>query len=183
MINLEINRFKSLLLFSISIVLSFNTYAQAPESMNYQAVIRDGSGDLVASQSVGIRIKILQGNASGTNVYEETFENKLDLKFDIQETEKYFVEKINIYGNNITRESVIRNNLEIDEGDPFNNILQLKSENNLKSLNFFKSVSSEVLEGNNKNSKIINIKVEEKPTGEISLGAGVGTSGGSIGGE
>ena len=114
------------------------------------------------------------------NVYEEIFENKLNLKFDIQETEKYFVEKINIYGNNITRESVIRNNLEIDEGDPFNKILQLKSENNLKSLNFFKSVSSEVLEGENKNSKIINIKVEEKPTGQISAGAGAGTSGGTF---
>ena len=114
------------------------------------------------------------------NVYEEIFENKLNLKFDIQETEKYFVEKINIYGNNITRESVIRNNLEIDEGDPFNKLLQLKSENNLKSLNFFKSVSSDVIDGENVNSKIINIKVEEKPTGQISAGAGAGTSGGTF---
>ena len=47
--------------------------AQAPESMNYQAVIRDGSGELVSSQQVGLRIKILQGSASGSNVYEETY--------------------------------------------------------------------------------------------------------------
>ena len=47
--------------------------AQAPESMNYQAVIRDGSGDLVASQQVGLRIKILQGSATGSSVYEETY--------------------------------------------------------------------------------------------------------------
>ena len=45
----------------------------APESMNYQAVIRDGSGNIVATQSVGIRIDILQGSASGTSVYQETF--------------------------------------------------------------------------------------------------------------
>ena len=45
----------------------------APESMNYQAVIRDGSGSIVASQSVGIRIKILQGSNSGSTVYVETF--------------------------------------------------------------------------------------------------------------
>ncbi len=114
------------------------------------------------------------------NVSEVFFENKLNLKFNIEETEKFFVEKINIYGNNITRESVIRNNLEIDEGDPFNNILQLKSENNLKSLNFFSSVSSDIIDGENKNSKIINIKVEEKPTGQISAGAGAGTSGGTF---
>ena len=67
--------------------------------------------------------------------------------------------------------------MAIDEGDPFNKILQNKSVNNLKSLNFFKSVSADVLDGSNPNSKIINIKVEEKPTGEISAGAGVGTTG------
>tara|TARA_Y100000768_G_scaffold130536_1_gene96981 strand:- start:2167 stop:4428 length:2262 start_codon:yes stop_codon:yes gene_type:complete len=112
---------------------------------------------------------------------EETFnENKLNLVFNIKEAEKTFVEKINIFGNNITRESVIRNNLEIDEGDPFNEILQKKSENNLKSLNYFKSVSSEIIDGKNLNSKIININVEEKPTGEISAGAGFGTSGGTF---
>ena len=41
--------------------------------MNYQAVIRDGSSNIVANQSVGIRIDILQGSASGTSVYQETF--------------------------------------------------------------------------------------------------------------
>ena len=114
------------------------------------------------------------------NVEENIIDNKLNLNFAIKETEKLFVEKINIFGNNITRESVIRNNLEIDEGDPFNEILQNKSVNNLKSLNFFKSVSSQIIEGENPNSKIININVEEKPTGEINAGAGFGTSGGTF---
>ena len=58
--------------------------------------------------------------------------------------------------------------------------MQIKSENNLKSLNFFKSVSTDILEGTQPNTRIINIKVEEKPTGEISAGAGVGTSGGTF---
>ena len=88
--------------------------------------------------------------------------------FTITETEKYFVERINIFGNNVTRENVIRNQLEIDEGDPFNQILNNKSTNNLKSLNFFKEVKSEVTEGSDPSSKIINITVKEKPTGEIS---------------
>ena len=114
------------------------------------------------------------------NVEEKIIDNNLNLIFNIEETEKIFVEKINIFGNNITRESVIRNQLEIDEGDPFNEILQNKGENNLKSLNFFKSVSSKITEGQNENTKIININVEEKPTGEISAGAGVGTSGGTF---
>ena len=114
------------------------------------------------------------------NVVENITNNKLDLNFVIKQGEIFIVEQINIFGNNITRESVIRNNLEIDEGDPFNPILQKKSENNLKSLNFFRSVSSQIISGQNKNTKIININVEEKPTGEIQAGAGVGTSGGTF---
>ena len=114
------------------------------------------------------------------SVSESIYDDKFDINFDVKETEKFFVERINIFGNNITRESVIRNQLEIDEGDPFNEILQKKSENNLKSLNFFKNISSEIIDGNESNSKIININVKEKPTGEIMAGAGVGTSGGTI---
>ena len=111
---------------------------------------------------------------------ESIIEDKLDITFNIDETDKILVERINIYGNNITRESVIRNMLEIDEGDPFNDILQNKTENNLRSLNFFRKVTSEIVEGSNKNSKIINITVEEKPTGEIFAGAGLGNEGGTF---
>ena len=50
----------------------------------------------------------------------------------------------------------------------------------IKSINFFRSVSSEITEGKDSKSKIINLTVEEKPTGEISAGAGTGTSGSTI---
>ena len=66
----------------------------------------------------------------------EIGEDKLDLTFSVLESDKFFVNNIDIFGNNVTEESVIRNQLEVDEGDPFNEILQKKSENNLKSLNF-----------------------------------------------
>ncbi len=108
---------------------------------------------------------------------EKIISNKIDIDFKIEETEKFFVERINIFGNNVTRESVIRNQIEIDEGDPFNEILYAKSLNNIKSLNFFDEVNGEILEGNQFNTKIINIKVTEKATGEIFAGVGTGTSG------
>ena len=66
-------RFNISLFLVVLLLWSNSLLAQAPESMNYQAVIRNGSGDLVASQQVGIRIKILQGSASGSCVYEETY--------------------------------------------------------------------------------------------------------------
>ena len=112
-----------------------------------------------------------------STVSENILSNTINLTFKIEETEKYLVERINILGNNITRENVIRNQLYIDEGDPYNEILKNKSINEIKSLNFFKNVNSEVIDGNDVNSKIINISVEEKATGEISAGAGFGTTG------
>ena len=108
-------------------------------------------------------------------------ENKLNFSIIIDEIKKQYVERINIIGNNITRETVLRNNLVLDEGDTFNNILYAKSINNLRALNFFREVKSNIVEGSSPDHKIININVEEKPTGEISAGAGVGTSGGTIG--
>ena len=115
-----------------------------------------------------------------STVEEEINDNLINLTFNIKQGEKFYVEKINILGNNITREEVIRNNLLVDEGDAFNELLQTRTLNNLKSLNFFKSVESEILDSPNDNKKIINITVEEKPTGEIMAGAGVGTGGGNV---
>ena len=115
------------------------------------------------------------------NVIENINGNKLNLTFDIIETERFFVERINIFGNNVTQETVIRNQFELDEGDPYNEILKNKSINNIKNLNFFKNIDSIVKDGSGFNQKIIDINVEEKPTGEITASAGVGTSGRSIG--
>ena len=113
-------------------------------------------------------------------VEENIVENKINISFNIEETEKTFIERINIFGNNITKEAVIRNQIEIDEGDPFNSILYTKSINNIKSLNFFDSVEGEVVDGKEYNSKIINISIKEKATGEIFAGVGTGTGGSNV---
>ena len=114
-------------------------------------------------------------------VTEDLKDNLINLEFKIKESEKYYVKKINIFGNNVTSENVIRNQFEVDEGDPFNEILLNKSINNIKSLNIFKSVKKEIIDDKNSKTKIINISIEEKPTGEIMASAGFGTDGGSIG--
>ena len=113
-------------------------------------------------------------------VTEQIVDNKIDMTFEVRETEKFFIERINIFGNNVTEEKVIRNQLLIDEGDPFNEILKTKSVNNIKSLNFFKTVNSELIPADKDKNLILNINVEEKPTGEISAGAGVGTEGSTV---
>jgi len=114
---------------------------------------------------------------------EETIvnDNKLDLIFNITDSSSFYVEKINILGNYTTIEEVIRNKLIVDEGDPLNQILYNKSLDNIRSLRIFKNVNSVIKDGSNLNLKEIDITVEEMPTGEISLAAGVGTSGTSVG--
>ena len=118
--------------------------------------------------------------SSSAFVKEQLINDKLNIDFVIEESTQFFVKKINIYGNNVTQENVIRNQLELDEGDPFSEILAKRSENNIKSLNFFKNVNTKILDAKEANSKIINIEVTEKPTGEIMAGAGGGTEGGTV---
>ena len=115
-----------------------------------------------------------------SSVIENVEGDLINLTFDIDESEKFYVEKINIFGNNITQEDVIRNTFLVDEGDAFNELLQKRTINNLKSLNFFSSVKSKIIKGSSENQKIINITVDEKPTGEIMAGAGVGTGGSTV---
>ena len=115
--------------------------------------------------------------------YEEKIvdKNKINIEFLFEDLEKFYVEQINIFGNFVTEEKVIRNALIVDEGDPFNKILFNKSINNVKSKGIFKKVDSNVKISNiDKQKKIIDIFVEEKPTGEIFAGAGTGTSGTSV---
>ena len=105
---------------------------------------------------------------------------EIEIKFNIFESEKVIVERINILGNNVTNESVIRGELLLDEGDPFTKIRLDKSISKLKSRRIFETVKSNTSDGSKKNLKVIDIEVAERATGEISAGAGVGTNGGSF---
>ena len=105
----------------------------------------------------------------------------IEIKINIYEGRKELVEKINVYGNSITEESVIRSELLLDEGDPVNQLKINQSIAKLKSRKIFSDVKIKTLDGSSNNQKILDISVEEQPTGEISAGAGIGTSGGSFG--
>ena len=146
----------------------FKEIKNEPYSINAVENIIDEIDDIAINE---------QYESIKATVSENLVDDKINLTFNIEETTKFFVEKINIFGNNITRENVIRNQLYIDEGDPFNEILSNKSINEIKSLNIFRSVNYDISEGKNENSKVINIFVDEKPTGEIMAGAGFGTDG------
>ena len=113
--------------------------------------------------------------------YDEVLDdNKINFSINLKESEKFYVERINLFGNYITNERVIRNKLFLDEGDPYNEILVNNSANEIRSLGIFSNVISETIDGSSDKNKIINFTVTEAPTGEIMAGAGTGTSGSSV---
>ena len=114
------------------------------------------------------------------NVLETIEGDSISVVFNILEGEKVLVERIEIVGNSVTNEDVIRGELILDEGDPFTKLGLEKSIAEIKSRNIFGDVTYEVVNGTEKNLKVVKINVEEKPTGEISAGAGIGTNGGSF---
>jgi len=114
------------------------------------------------------------------NVEEDVQDDTIRITLNIFEGDKVLVERINVTGNNITNEDVIREELILDEGDPFSNLILEKSISEIKQRNIFRDVTYNVVDGTKPNLKIVNIEVQERPTGEISAGAGIGTSGGSF---
>ena len=114
------------------------------------------------------------------NVEEQIGDKSINIILNVYEGEKNLIERINVFGNNITNEDVIRGELILDEGDPFSRLNLEKSIANIKSRNIFRAVKYEVTDGSKSNLKQIDINVEERPTGEISAGAGIGTTGGSF---
>ena len=106
--------------------------------------------------------------------------NSVEVKINIFEGEKVIIERINIVGNSVTNDSVIRSALIVDEGDPFSTLLVNKSINEIKARNIFGKVEHEVFPGSSDDLKVLEISVEEKATGELMAGAGIGTDGTSF---
>jgi len=106
-------------------------------------------------------------------------EKNIDAVFILQKSQRNFVNTINISGNSITEENVIRRNLEYASGDPLSLHKLQKSEDNLKTLGIFENIETKI---NNIGNELtdVDIKVSEKPTGTISAGLGIGSDESSI---
>ena len=105
-------------------------------------------------------------------------DDKINIIVQLNEGQKSLVNKINIKGNTITEEKVIRDNLVISEGDQLNSSKVKKSIDNVKSKQLFSKVDYKIEDSEKKNFKDLNLFVKEQPTGSISAGVGYGTDGG-----
>ena len=107
------------------------------------------------------------------NILETLDDNGVEVKINIFEGEKVIIERINIVGNSVTNDSVIRGEMIVDEGDPLSMLLVNKSINELKARRLFGKVEYQMLPGSSDDLKVLEIRVEEQATGEIMAGAGI----------
>ncbi len=98
---------------------------------------------------------------------------KVDIIYQVNEGDLYFVDKVKIRGNTKTKDIVIRRELRIRPGDKFDGNAVDRSKQRLENLGFFEEVSYDTEPGNASNRRDIVFKVKEKRTGELSFGAGI----------
>ena len=99
----------------------------------------------------------------------------IDLRFDVTDGPHVYVERLNVTGNTRTRDSVIRREMLVSEGDPFNADLLRDSRQRLQDMGFFDKVDLVSGPGTAPDRTIVNLNVQDKATGEISLGGGYST--------
>lgn len=102
----------------------------------------------------------------------------LDVEFLLTRGERIFVERIDIEGNTTTLDSVVRRQFRVVEGDPFNPRQIRESAERVRALGFFEDAQVEAREGSTPQQVIIDVDVEERPTGSLSFGGSYSTNGG-----
>ncbi len=100
----------------------------------------------------------------------------VDITFDINEGPKVYVERINIKGNTTTLDKVVRRELRLTEGDPFNKVQVDRSESVIRSLGFFSDVTIEEKPGSAPDRTELDVTVSEQATGSFSVGVGVSST-------
>jgi outer membrane protein insertion porin family len=147
------------------------------------------SGDRYSRQHVEDSIKALTEEAAEQQyafvdihprIKKQKETKTVDIDFVVEEGEKVFVERININGNVRTLDKVIRREMKIIEGDPYNKAKLHESELGIRRLNFFEKVEVDSNEGSADDLSVIDVQVEEKSTGSMNFGIGYGTNEGGL---
>ena len=105
----------------------------------------------------------------------------VDITFTMTEGPRVFIERIDIEGNSRTLDRVIRRNIDLVEGDPFNSRKIRQARDRIRALNYFSRVEIDQRAGSSDDRAVLRVRVKEKSTGSLSFGAGFSTNDGPIG--
>lgn len=165
-----------------------NVHAIDPAGLRSQLKLGEGSvynADLVEKTVEAMTIQAARQGYAFANVRprgDRNFETKtINLAFVVEEGARAYIERINIRGNTRTRDYVIRREFDLGEGDAYNRALIDRAERRLKNLNYFKTVKITNEPGSAPDRVVVNVDVEEQPTGEFSVSGGYSTADGFIG--
>ncbi len=165
-----------------------NVHAIDPASLRSQVKLGPGSvynADLVEKSVESMTIAAAKHGYAFATVRprgDRKFETKtINLVFVVEEGARAYIERINVRGNTRTRDYVIRREFDLSEGDAYNRALVDRAERRLKNLNYFKTVKITNEPGSAPDRVVVNVDVEEQPTGEFSVSGGYSTADGLIG--
>ena len=160
-----------------------NVHALDPATLRGNVKLSAGNvynADLVQKSVEAMTIEAAKHGYAFANVRprgDRDFQKKIiNLAFVVEEGTRAYIERINIIGNTRTRDYVIRREFDIGEGDPYNRALIDRAERRLKNLNYFKTVKITNEPGSAPDRVVVNVNVEEKPTGEFSVSGGYSTA-------
>ena len=104
----------------------------------------------------------------------------INLTYTVEQGKRLYIERIDIHGNNKTRDAVIRREFDFNEGDAYNRALIDRGERHLKALGYFKSVKIEPHQGSTPDRVVIDVNVQEQQTGDFTISGGYGTATGAL---
>ena len=149
------------------------------------SIITANNGEIFDRSKISDSIEIIKELAEGEGYsfieinpkFQDNSDDKtINIQIDINEGPRVYVNSINIAGNTRTLDRVIRRELGLSEGDAYNKYILNYSKDSIKALNFFSSVEVDDIRSNFPDKIDLVVDVEEKNTGEASLGAGYSSS-------
>jgi len=113
-------------------------------------------------------------------ILRDSVKHVVDFKFDVNQGPRVYIERIDISGNSITQDRVIRREFHFAEGDPYNQTLTRRARIRLSDLGYFSDVKMTSTPGSADDKTIVDVGLTEKATGELSLGGGFSTTSGAL---
>lgn len=151
------------------VTIESGEWYNADAVQNHVDILTDRLGDM---QYAFVNVK--------PDIDRDPINHTVDIIFTVSETPLVFVERIDIHGNVRTLDKVIRREIELFEGDPFNKSKVAKAERKIRDLGYFETVKVDVKPGSAPDKSVIDIEVAEKSTGELSIGAGFSSTEGPL---
>jgi outer membrane protein insertion porin family len=159
-------------------------------SAELQRHVKSASGDVYNAEAIekslqGVTLEVARRGHAFAQVrpagQKDAASRTISLAYVVEEGPRVYVERVNIRGNTRTRDYVIRRELDVGEGDAYNKVMIDRAEKRLNNLGFFKKVRITNEPGSAPDRVVLNIDVEDQPTGSFSIAGGYSTSDGFLG--